>query len=113
MDILEVKAKYFGLAKRDSQEQENIEWSHLKGTPSNGVDWVTNGAVTPVKNQGHCGSCWAFSATGALEGLDFIHNKPERANTFSEQQLVDCSRLYGNKGCDGGLMQLWHSGMSW
>jgi len=65
------------------------------------IDWTAKGAVNPIKYQGSCGCCWAFSAVAALESQWFIQTG--KLQSFSEQQLIDCSVAYGNNGCNGGM----------
>jgi C1A family cysteine protease len=79
---------------------ENVVASEdLEYYPTATVDWTTQGKVSRVKNQGQCGSCWAFSATGVAESWALFSGK---SLDLSEQQLVDCSGSYGNHGCGGG-----------
>jgi C1A family cysteine protease len=77
---------------------------HSEETTINAVigdaDWVADKKVSPVKNQGNCGSCWAFSAVGVLESWALFKNQ---VVNLSEQQIVDCSKSYGNEGCNGGF----------
>jgi C1A family cysteine protease len=75
----------------------------LRPTNDATVDWRAKGAVTPIKDQGQCGSCWTFSSTGALEGAHQIATGT--LLSFSEQQIVDCANLshgYLSFGCNGG-----------
>jgi C1A family cysteine protease len=71
-------------------------------TNATSIDWVALGRVTSVKDQGKCGSCWAFSAAAAFESGLLI--KYGFTTDLSEQELIDCSISYGNKGCNGGWM---------
>jgi len=86
----------------DTSGQYNHADIEVTGPLADTVDWRTKGAVTGVKDQGQCGSCWSFSSTGAIEGIYFL--KKGKLTSDSEQNLMDCSTSYGNQGCNGGLM---------
>jgi len=98
----EFRAQYTGYhpgnhSEKNLVEEKEDDERNLASLPSS-VDWRTKGAVTPVKNQGSCNGCWAFSATGALEGLHKI--KTGKLQSYSEQQLLNCNTA--SKGCAGG-----------
>jgi len=77
---------------------ESIPRKHFDNAAPSHIDFREEGKVTPVKNQGQCGSCWAFSATGAMEGMWM--NSHSTLYSLSEQQMVDC----GQGSCNGGYM---------
>jgi cathepsin H len=107
----------------DLSEQEFKDYFHLKentvraeqhcsatdqrqsvrkvGEPDVAYDWREHQGVSPVKNQGSCGSCWTFSTVGCLEAHSLI--KYGSFDSLAEQQLVDCAQAFDNHGCNGGL----------
>ncbi|CAH0545767.1 unnamed protein product [Brassicogethes aeneus] len=86
-----------------SNKDKSGEFFKSNDTLPTEVDWRNRGAVTEVKDQATCGSCWAFSATGSLEGQ--LQIQKGNLTSLSEQNLIDCSKKYHNSGCNGGLME--------
>ena len=91
-----------GLTLQNNNRIENKYFIHNTRDIPKSLDWRDKNVLNQVKNQEQCGSCWAFSAIGAIESAIAI--KTGNLYDLSEQQLVDCSSNYGNGGCDGGLM---------
>lgn len=96
----EFAAQYLTRGTPTASSMPSLEtYEHDGSTLAAAVDWSTKGAVTPIKDQGSCGGCWSFAATGGLEGAEFVNSG--RLVSLSEQQFLDCDKT--DAGCGGGL----------
>merc|ERR1712212_431617 len=104
-DLSDEEYKEFYLSGYRMAESEDNATLHVPSNAAlpNNIDWRQQGLVTGVKNQGRCGSCYSFSASGALEGA-WAKSRGTLPN-LSESQIVDCSGRWGNHGCQGGRFQ--------
>jgi len=97
----EFQTYYRGIVDATMKRTDATDFNNVHALPAS-WDWGQKGAVTPIKNQQQCGSCYAFSVTGAIEGCHFLTTGT--LVSLSEQNLVDCTGSFGNDGCNGGLM---------
>ncbi|KAJ6333423.1 hypothetical protein OIU77_009319 [Salix suchowensis] len=88
-------------SRLSSSGTNSFRYENVTAVPSS-MDWRKKGAVTPIKNQGQCGCCWAFSAVAAMEGITQLSTG--NLISLSEQELVDCDTSGEDQGCNGGLM---------
>ena len=105
----EWRAKYLGRLRTERGGERRTAVSDPAPRLPDAVDWVRRNGTTPVKNQGPCGGCWAFSATGALEGMEFVASGADPSHgppSLSEQELLACTvnKKYSEGGCGGGTM---------
>ncbi|XP_060669668.1 senescence-specific cysteine protease SAG39 [Ziziphus jujuba] len=88
-------------SSNSKSSQTSFRYEDVSAVPSS-IDWRKKGAVTPIKDQGQCGCCWAFSAVAATEGITQL--KTGKLISLSEQEFVDCDTSGEDQGCEGGLM---------
>jgi C1A family cysteine protease len=97
----EFRSTYLGYAGSEIEHDNVNEFTGVQAPTS--VNWVDAGEVPPILNQAQCGSCWAFSAAGSISMAYNVKTKNNQLQ-LSPEQLVQCSKAYGNNGCNGGLM---------